>query len=189
LGSFMTTEIQEVTGIRLAGFGGQGVILAGMLLGHAAVSDGLFAAGSNSYGAQARGSACKAEVVISNEPIDYPHVELADLFVAMSQGGYDAFEGKVAEGGKIFFDPGLVSGLKGNRKERGFDVTSISVNQLKNRQAANVIWVGVVAGATGWFSEEGLYNAVRRNVPERFIDLNLLALERGISLGRERREG
>ncbi|RJR44915.1 MAG: 2-oxoacid:ferredoxin oxidoreductase subunit gamma [Desulfobacteraceae bacterium] len=179
------TEMRGTVGIRIAGFGGQGIILAGMLLGHAAVHDGLFAAGSNSYGAQARGSACKAEVVISNEPIDYPHVELASLFVAMSQGGYDAFEGRVALGGKIFYDTGLVSGLRGNHKEKGFDVASIGVNELKNNQAANVIWVGVVAGVTGWFSEDGLRKAIRASVPDRFFDLNLRALELGLSLGRK----
>ncbi|RJR36019.1 MAG: 2-oxoacid:ferredoxin oxidoreductase subunit gamma [Desulfobacteraceae bacterium] len=181
----MIDEMRGTAGIRLAGFGGQGVILAGMLLGHAAVHDGLFAAGSNSYGAQARGSACKAEVVISSEPIDYPHVELAALFVAMSQGGYDAFEARVAPGGEIFFDKGLVAGLRGNHKEKGFDVTSISMSELKSNQAANVIWVGVVAGATGWFSEEALHKAIRAIVPDRFIDLNLKALDLGLSIGRK----
>jgi 2-oxoglutarate ferredoxin oxidoreductase subunit gamma len=182
-------EIKDATGIRLAGFGGQGVILAGLLLGQAAVNDGFFAAGSNSYGAQARGSACKAEVVISRLPIDYPHVELADLFVAMSQGGYDAFHGRVTEAGEIFYDSGLVSGVKGDRREQGFDVTAASMKELKNKQAANVIWVGIVAGATGWFSEEGLERAVRRHVPDRFFELNLRALKQGLSLGRARREG
>jgi len=175
---------EESTGIRLAGLGGQGVVLTGLLLGHAAVREGLYAAGSSSYGAQSRGSLCRAEVVISRTPIDYPHVELADLFVAMSQEGYDAYASRVVEEGKIFYDTGLVSGLRGNRNEIGFDVAATSMNELKDRQAANVIWAGILAGATAWFSERGLEAAIRTHIPERFLDLNLRALKLGILFGR-----
>jgi 2-oxoglutarate ferredoxin oxidoreductase subunit gamma len=179
---------EESTGIRLAGLGGQGVVLTGLLLGHAAVHDGLYAAGSSSYGAQSRGSLCRAEVVISRTPIDYPHVELADIFVAMSQEGYDAYASRVSEGGEIFYDTGLVSGLRGNRNEIGFDVTAISMNALKDKQAANMIWVGILAGPTVWFSERSLEEAIRTHVAERFLDVNLRALRLGILLGRDRKE-
>lgn len=178
----------ESAGIRLAGLGGQGVVLAGLLLGHAAVHEGLYAAGSSIYGAQSRGSLCKAEVVISREPIDYPHVELASFFVAMSQEGYDAYASQVTEGGEIFYDTGLVSRLRGNRNETGFDVTEISMNELKDRQAANIIWAGILAGATVWFSEQALEEAIRAHIPERFLDVNLRALKLGILLGRDRKE-
>ncbi len=95
----------EVMGVRLAGFGGQGIVLAGLLLGEAGTIDGKFVAGSNSYGAQARGSACKAEVILSEEPIDYPHVIVADILVAMSQGAYDLFSREVKEpAGLILYD-------------------------------------------------------------------------------------
>jgi len=180
--SSMMTETKKRTEIRLAGFGGQGVILAGLLLGQAAVNDGRFAAGSNSYGAQARGSACKAEVVISQERIDYPHVEQTDLFVAMSQGGYDAFKDLVAEDGEIFYDSGLVTSLGSGSPERGFDVTAIAVEELGNKQVANVIWLGVVAGTTGWFSRKALKKAAEQHIPERFLELNLKALARGLTL-------
>jgi 2-oxoglutarate ferredoxin oxidoreductase subunit gamma len=179
---------EESTGIRLAGLGGQGVVLTGLLLGHAAVREGLYAAGSSSYGAQSRGSLCRAEVVISRTPIDYPHVELADLFVAMSQEGYDAYASRVVEEGKIFYDTGLVSGLRGNRNEIGFDVTAISMNELKDRQAANMIWAGILAGATVWFSERSLEEAIRTHLPGRFLDVNLRALKLGILLGRDWKE-
>jgi 2-oxoglutarate ferredoxin oxidoreductase subunit gamma len=175
-------------GIRLAGFGGQGVVMAGLLLGHAAVHQGLYAAGSNSYGAQSRGSVCKAEVVIGREPIDYPHVEFAGLFVAMSQEGYDAYVDQVMEGGNVFFDTGLVSRLRGNRNERGFDVTTTCVKELEDKQAVNVIWTGIVAGATDWFSEQSLEQAIQAHIPPRFVDLNLRALRLGLLLARERKE-
>jgi 2-oxoglutarate ferredoxin oxidoreductase subunit gamma len=179
---------EESTGIRLAGLGGQGVVLTGLLLGHAAVREGLYAAGSSSYGAQSRGSLCSAEVVISRAPIDYPHVELANLFVAMSQEGYDAYASRVVEGGEIFYDTGLVSGLGGTWNEIGFDVTAIGMNELKDRQAANMIWAGILAGATVWFSERSLEEAIRAHIPERFLDVNLRALKLGIFLGRDRKE-
>ena len=72
--------------MRLSGFGGQGVVLAGILLGQAGVIDGKYVSGSNSYGAQARGSGCKSEIVFSDGPIDFPHLTTADILVAMSQG-------------------------------------------------------------------------------------------------------
>ncbi|MCF8062067.1 MAG: 2-oxoacid:acceptor oxidoreductase family protein, partial [Deltaproteobacteria bacterium] len=65
---------RHITQVRIGGFGGQGVVLAGALLGHAAVRDGLWVSGSNAYGAQARGGAARSEVVISNRPISFPHV-------------------------------------------------------------------------------------------------------------------
>jgi 2-oxoglutarate ferredoxin oxidoreductase subunit gamma len=178
----------EEIGIRLAGFGGQGVVMAGLLLGHAAVHAGLYAAGSSSYGAQSRGSVCSAEVVIAREPIDYPRVELARLFVAMSQEGYDAYPDRLMEGGSIFYDTGLVSRIRGNRDERGFDVTAISARELKDKQAANVIWTGILAGATKWFREQSLEAAIQAHIPARFVDLNLRALKLGFLLGCERKE-
>jgi 2-oxoglutarate ferredoxin oxidoreductase subunit gamma len=173
--------------ILLAGLGGQGVITAAVLVGQAAVADGQFAAGSNSYGAQARGSACKAEVVISQDTIDYPHAETPDILVAMSQGAYDAYAEELAEGGVVLYDSGLVT-PRGLRKEVGFKVTALVLEQLGNKQVANVFWVGVAAGYTGWFSKEGLAKVVADTVPERFRELNLKALEQGLALGRSAKE-
>lgn len=174
--------------ILLGGLGGQGVILAAVLLGQAAVESGQFAAGSNSYGAQARGSSCKAEVVMAPDEIDYPHAETPDLFVAMSQGAYDAYAEEVASDGVILYDSGLVT-PRGLRKEVGFKVTAQVLEDLGNKQVANVFWVGLAAGYTGWFTDEALAKVVEDTVPERFRELNLKALEQGLSLGRSVKEG
>jgi 2-oxoglutarate ferredoxin oxidoreductase subunit gamma len=179
---------EEIAGIVLAGFGGQGVVMAGLLLGHAAVHSGLYAAGSNSYGAQSRGSVCKAEVVIAHKSIDYPHVELARIFVAMSQEGYDTCAGQIMEQSDIFYDIGLVSRLRGHRNERGFDVTAASIKELGDKQAANVIWTGILAGATELLSEQSLTHAIQARIPARFLDLNLRALRLGLLLGRNGKE-
>ena len=172
--------------IRLGGLGGQGVILAGVLLGQAAVLQGLYAAGSNSYGAQARGSTCQAEVVVAAGPIDYPHVEAADLLVAMSQGAYDSYRAGTAPDGVILYDASLVT-PDAAPNQHGLAVTEVAVNELKNKQAANVVWVGAVAGFTGWFSPQAVEQAVAENVPARFLELNRRALARGLALGRELR--
>ena len=180
----MAAETREM---RLAGLGGQGVILAGLLLGQAAVLDGLYAAGSNSYGAQARGSTCQAEVVVSSQAIDYPHVEHPNLLVAMSQGAYDAFHGSLAPEGRVLYDAGLVTPAEGPG-QYGLSVTETAVRDLGNKQAANVVWVGVVAGFTGWFSQDALARAVSENVPARFLELNHKALQRGPELGAQLRK-
>jgi 2-oxoglutarate ferredoxin oxidoreductase subunit gamma len=169
--------------IRIAGLGGQGVVLAGVLLGHAAVKQGLYAAGSNSYGAQARGSAARADLVLDSREIDYPHVENPDLLVAMSQGAYDAYTPGLAPGGRVLFDAGMVIPTAPHDRH-GAKVTALALEELGNRQVANVIWVGLVAGVTGWFDPEALEQAMVDFVPERFVEINRRALARGLELGR-----
>jgi len=174
------TERKE---IRLAGLGGQGVVLAGVLLGEAAVEQGLYAAGSNSYGAQARGGGARADLVLDGQQIDYPHVQQPDLVVAMSQGAYDAYASGVAEGGKVLFDSGLVE-PKAPHDRYGAKVTALALEEFQNRQVANVLWVGLVAGVTGWFQTEVLERTLVRLVPERFAELNKAALAKGLEMGR-----
>lgn len=173
--------------IMLAGLGGQGVVLAGVLLGRAGAAAGLYVAGSNSYGAQARGSACKAEVVLSPSAIDYPHAEAPDILVAMSQGGYDAFAETVREGGLILYDDGLATPRR-LRAEAGFPVTALALKELGGKQAANVLWAGLAAGVAGWFERSVLEEALAVTVPERFLKLNQKALVLGWDLGRDWKE-
>lgn len=167
----------------MAGLGGQGVVLAGVLLGQAAVDQGLYAAGSNSYGAQARGSAARADLVLDHQEIDYPHLEQPDLLVAMSQGAYDAYASGMAPEGKVLFDSGLVE-PKAPHDRYGVKVTALALEEFKNRQVANVIWVGLVAGVTGWFQTEVLERTLVNLVPQRFAELNKAALAKGLEMGR-----
>jgi 2-oxoglutarate ferredoxin oxidoreductase subunit gamma len=172
--------------IRFAGLGGQGVVLAGLVLGQAAVVDGLYASGANSYGAQARGSVALAEVRISNESIDYPRVEDADLLVALSQEGYEACSDRLAAEGLLLYDSGLVKPAdSAERRQQGYNVAAVARDELRSSQVANVVWVGVAAAATGWVGEDALREAIRLRVPERFLELNLRALQRGLELGSE----
>jgi len=174
------TERKE---IRIAGLGGQGVVLAGALLGEAAVKQDLYAAGSNSYGAQARGSAARSDLVLDVKEIDYPHVERPDLLVAMSQGAYDTYVPGLAQGGRVLFDSGMVN-PSAPHDRFGAEVTALALDQLGNRQVANVIWVGLIVGVTGWFDPAVAEQAMSEFVPERFLELNRKALALGMDLGR-----
>ncbi|MGM0663336.1 MAG: 2-oxoacid:acceptor oxidoreductase family protein [Thermodesulfobacteriota bacterium] len=178
---------QKVIQVRIGGFGGQGVVLAGALLGYAAVRDGLWVSGSNSYGAQARGGAARSEVVISNGPIAFPHVLQADVLVAMSQSAYDAFSDNLAEQDPVVIhDPGLVAprSLEAARQVP-LPATEAAVSELGNKQVANIVMLGALSALTEIVSIKALETAVSEQVSSRFRDLNLQALSRGFELGVE----
>ena len=179
--------MSEITQVRLSGFGGQGVVLAGILLGEAGVFDGKYVSGSNSYGAQARGSGCKSEVVYSNGPIDFPHLIQADILVAMSQGAYDQYCGDVKEGaGLIFYDQGQVTIKKDLRvKQVGIPATEYAMKRLKNKQVANMVLLGALIEKTGLVSLAAMEQAMQTHVSERFRGLNVEAFKLGRELGRQ----
>jgi 2-oxoglutarate ferredoxin oxidoreductase subunit gamma len=180
-----------ITQIRLSGFGGQGVVLAGLLLGEAGVADGRYVAGSNSYGAQARGSGCKAEVVFSDAAIDFPHLTTADILVAMSQGSYEQYCTDVRpDTGLIVYDGSQVTPKKDlNVQQLGIPATDSALKELKNKQAANIILLGALIELTGVVSAEAIKKAIQKHVNERFRKLNLEALEAGRRLGRQAPRG
>ncbi|HSB04281.1 MAG TPA: 2-oxoacid:acceptor oxidoreductase family protein [Thermodesulfobacteriota bacterium] len=177
----------EITQVRLSGFGGQGVVLAGVLLGEAGVIDGKHVAGSNSYGAQARGSGCKSEIVFSNGPIDFPHLITADILVAMSQGAYQMYYGDVREtSGLILYEQGQVTPKEGLKlKQIGIPGTEQAQKKLKNKQAANIVLLGALIASTQIVSLEAMEKAIQTHVSERFRSLNLEALKLGLDLGRQ----
>ncbi len=170
--------------IRLCGFGGQGIILAGTILGHAGIRDGLQVAGSNSYGAAARGGTCRAEVVISGESIIYPLVIKADILVSMSQGAYDSYIAEVEDGGVVLYDSQLVSprDIEG-QKQVAIPATAEAMGRLDNKQVANMVMLGATVEQTRVVTREALLAAVEGTVEPRFRDLNLKAVEIGFKLG------
>jgi len=173
--------------VRLSGFGGQGVVLAGLLLGQAGVLDGKYISGSNSYGAQARGSGCKSEVVFSDSPVDFPHLTTADILIAMSQGAYDIYCTDVRkESGLILYDQGVVVPKEGlTVKHLGFPVTEVSVKRLKSKQAGNIVFLGALIESTRIVTTGSIRKAITMHVGERFRSLNLKALRAGMDLGRK----
>jgi 2-oxoglutarate ferredoxin oxidoreductase subunit gamma len=180
--------MSQITQVCLCGFGGQGIILAGLLLGQAGVIDGRYVSGSSSYGAQARGSECRSEIVFSDHPIDYPHLIEADYLVAMSQKTYNDYAKQVKkDSGLILYDQGLVSPNDDIKvRQVGFPATEISVKKLKNKQMANIVLLGAFVETTKLVSLAAIKKAIRIHVSDRFKEINLKALVLGMDTARRR---
>jgi 2-oxoglutarate ferredoxin oxidoreductase subunit gamma len=178
--------MSEIIEVRLSGFGGQGVVLAGVLLGEAGVIDGKYVSGSNSYGAQARGTGCKSEIVFSDGPIDFPHLITSDMLVAFSQGAYNLYCGDVRESsGIILYDQGQVTPQGGLKlRQIGIQATECALMRLKNKQVANIVLLGALVETMKIVSPEAMEKAMKTHVSERFRSLNLEALKLGMELGR-----
>ncbi len=179
----------EKAEIILGGFGGQGIVLMGTILGVAAVKQGLWASGANSYGAQARGSACKAEVVISPEPVDYPRVMEANFLVALSQEAYDRFLPEVIEDGLVIYDDPFVVPERSQRPRHvGVCGTKWVLEKIGSVQTTNMFFLGFLSGLTDLVSADALSRALEETVPENLLERNLRALEGGYKEGLEMRK-
>ena len=172
--------------VRIAGFGGQGVVTAGYVLGQSAcLFDGKNATMTQSYGPEARGGACRSEVVISDEKIDFPKIIKPDLLVAMSQEAYLLYHDDVKKGGTIILDSDLVSPTKENSDIKYYMTPATrSAEELGNKIVANVVILGSLVSLTKVVSEEAMKRAVETRWP-RFTELNLKAFETGLKLGHQ----
>ena len=174
----------QITEVRIAGFGGQGVVLAGVLLGQAAIGDGLHAVQNQSYGAEARGGAARSEVIVASEPIIYPEVIAPHIMAAMSQAALDRYLPDLRAGGTLILDEELVSrvpDLPGNRILRG-PFTTVAGQELGRPIVANMVMLGFLGTITAVVTRDSLRRAVRQGVPPGTEELNLKALERGLEL-------
>ena len=164
--------------IRICGFGGQGIVLAGVILGKAAsVYSEYHAVQTQSYGPEARGGASRSEIVISDAPVGFPGVMEADVLVALSQPAFDKYTGDLKEDAVIIVDPSLVIDTKGfNTVEIEFTALA---DDLGRKIVANIIMLGSLVKLTGVVSEEALTNAVLETVPPKTIELNKKALQTG----------
>ena len=168
--------------IRIAGEAGQGVILAGVILAQAAMNDARQVAQSARYGAAMRGGDATVDVVISDEPIDYPHVEAADHLVVMSQPTYEALVPKRAEGGSVYYDPFFVAPRDGfAERQIPIEATEAAIQRFGKATAANQIVLGFLNAASGAVSWESLVAAIEAESP-KFRATNLEALELGRAL-------
>jgi 2-oxoglutarate ferredoxin oxidoreductase subunit gamma len=176
----------ELRQVRISGFGGQGVVLAGTILGHAATRDGKWVAGASSYGAQARGGSARSDVVISDGPIVYPHVIEADVLVTMAQTAYNKYIEELAEGAFIIYDDEMVFPRSLDKvMQIGIPATSQAIKELNQKQSANIVILGACAAITGMVTKKALIAAIAENVSDRFRESNIKALELGFRLGKE----
>ncbi len=171
--------------VRLAGFGGQGIILSGLILGKAAaLYDHKEAVFSQSYGPEARGGACAGEIVIDEEPVDYPLFDKADVVVVMSQEAFTKYGPTLKSGGALLLDSDLVKTDVEGPNVRRAPFTRIA-ESLGNRMAANVVMLGFLTGATGVVSREAIEQSIRESVRARFVELNMKAFAQGYDLAKE----
>lgn len=169
--------------VRLAGTGGQGAILSGIILAEAAMRDSKNVAQTQSYGPEARGGASRSEVVISESEIDYPKVIQADITLCMSQEACDQYGSQVRENGLLILDGDHVSRAPTTRAVR-VPITTLAREKAGREIVANVVGLGLLAGLTDLVSKEALEEAVRARAPEGTADLNLKALEAGYEAAR-----
>ena len=173
------------TEVRLAGNGGQGLVLAGIMLAEAAgLFEGRPVAQTQVYGPESRGGASRTDVIIDRVPIDYPKATAPDALLVMSQDAWRRFGGSVRGGGLILFDADLVHPEVGaERRAVGLPLTAAARDSIGRAIVANVVGLGALAALTGVVSREALEAAVRRRAPRGSADLNALALSTGWELG------
>ncbi len=164
--------------IRISGFGGQGVVLAGYLLGKAfSLYQDLEAVMTQSYGPEARGGASSSNIVVADRSIAYPFVQKADIFIALSQEGYSRYRDETTADAKILIDRGLVTPREGD-KVLAIQATELAEN-LGRRIVANVVMLGFLCATTNVVEREALEKAIQTTVKESVIPLNLEAFEVG----------
>jgi len=175
--------VPKRTEIRIAGLGGQGVVLAGQILGRAAVYDGKKVVQTQSYGAEARGSAAKSEVIISDEKIGFPDVRKCDVLVAMNQTAFDKNNKDVKETGILIAEEDVKT-QENDVKIRVFHVPFIKAAEaeFKSKMYANVVMLGVLAKITALVSNEAMEKAIDVSVPNEAKQKNINAFRLGLQL-------
>lgn len=167
--------------IRLAGAGGQGMILAGVILAEAAaIHGGLNAVQTQSYGPEARGGASRSEVILAQGEIDYPKVMTADLLLCMSQEACDKFYTQVKDDGCILVDTSNVSRVPSHRAI-AVPISHIAEQATGRRITASIVALGLIVGLTEIIPPEALEQAVRDRVPDGTEELNCQALQAGVA--------
>ncbi len=181
----------QLTEIRVAGFGGQGVIMAAIVIGKAAsIYEGGYATMTQNFGPEARGGACSAQVIISDEPVLYPYVTRPDILVVMSQEAYVKFAPELKDNGTLIIEQDLVriSNLSAGTKVYSCPATRIA-EELGKKMVLNVVMVGFFAAVSGVLDPEALRKAVLDSVPPAFKELNEKAFNAGMKYGIEHLSG
>ena len=176
-----------LTEIRIAGFGGQGVILAAAVIGKAAaIFEGGFATMTQSFGPEARGGSSAAQVVLSGEPVLYPYVTQPDVLVVMSQEAYAVFSPQLKPGGILIVEQELVHIERPPQGVRFYGVPATRLaEELGRKVVLNIVMVGFFAAVTHLLDPEGLRQAVADSVPPAMQKLNLQAFDKGFEYGAE----
>ena len=179
----MTTPPSSQTEIIITGFGGQGIILAGRILGKSAsLGDNKESTLVQAYGPESRGGACNAQVIISDRPIHYPYVTIPKILVAMSQAGYDKFEPNLVPESVLLVDQDLVNPEGAVCDHFAIPATRMAEN-LGNKMMANIIMLGFCTAITQAVSSEAAQATIAQSVPRGTEERNIEAFNKGYDYG------
>ena len=173
--------------LRFSGYGGQGIIRCGLITGKAvSLFDNKFGTMTQSFGPEARGSACSSQVVISEDRVLYPYITRPEILVSMSQDAYEKYEPELREDGTLIYDTDLVR-LKPPRAQiKVYGVPSTRfAEEMGNRIFANLVMLGFFTAISQVVSAEAMKKALPGLVPKRFLELNIRAFEKGYDYGIE----
>jgi 2-oxoglutarate ferredoxin oxidoreductase subunit gamma len=171
--------------LKIGGFGGQGVILSGQVIGKAAaLFDSKYSAMTQSFGPEARGSACSAQVIISGQPILYPYVRTPDILVVMSQEAFEKFSPALKPDGMLVYESELVQldSLPASVRRAGIPSTRIA-EELGRRIVSNIVMTGFFTAVTDLVSKSAMERAIQDSVPSGTERLNLMAFGKGYAYG------
>lgn len=173
--------------IRICGLGGQGVIMSGMIIGRAAsIYEDRYATLVQSFGPEARGSECSAQVMVSDEPVAFPYIRRSDVFVAMSQGAYDKFVNEMGDDSILVYENELVfpdERLPNSAKKYGIPGTRIAEEKMGRRIVFNMVMVGFFTAVTHLVDVEAMRKAVTNSVPPGTEEFNIKAFNAGYDFG------
>ncbi len=166
--------------IRFAGIGGQGVVLAGIILGEAAAIEGLNVTQTQDYSSASRGGHSIADVIVSKDPIYDLIVTKADILVALHQIGYDTVKDSLKENGTLIIDTDLV---KPDRDYTGAPFTRLAEEETGTNLTVNMVALGFLTAKTGIVKRESMIEAIKRRAPKGTADINVKAFNVGFEEG------
>ena len=169
--------------IRLAGTGGQGVILAGLILAEAGVFEKNYVTHSQNYGPEARGGTSVSEVIFSDAEIDYPKTLGLDILLALNQKACDENLPFMKPDGLLIIDSNLVKKVLWGKVVRA-PFSRRALQKFKNQKVANMLALGALVPFCPWVSPHSLRKAIEKRMPPDMVELNLLAFQEGLELAR-----
>jgi 2-oxoglutarate ferredoxin oxidoreductase subunit gamma len=171
---------------RLSGSGGQGLILAAIILADAAAQEGNYVVQTQSYGPEARGGASKAEVIIDEAEIDYPKVTDPDFVLTMSVKAYEKYGTAFKDEGMLLVDSTFVKDIAPSAKQVvALPITKLARDEIGKEIVSNIVALGVINGLTKAIGDETLKEAILHRTPAGTEDLNIRAFELGLKVARE----
>lgn len=173
------------TEIKIGGFGGQGVILSGYIIGRAAsIYDNKYSTMIQSFGPEARGSACSAQVIVDPDQIDYPYITSPQILVVMSQEAYTKFSSELTPGGILISEEELVNPINLRKDIKHYSIPATRfAEELGKKLVVNIVMIGFMTAVTKIIDPEAMRKAVIASVPKGTEELNLKAFDKGYEYG------